>query len=520
MKQRIWKSRKMRAAPSGQKRQIEEARTEAAHAVNHVGELEATQADLTRQLDTERAGAVELRDDERWVEEARSDTRKLELLAQETQARAQRLELQVESLTREVQGLRQENSALESRNEQILRYAHILENSVQKKRGLLSARFLQNYLRKEQIRRFARFIPGSIVRSLQRANASSLNSTSQVANVVRTSGLFDPDNYREHAGPSYWRLDPALHYVLVGERLGIPPSARFDPTYYGDRYPDVVRAGMCLLAHYVEHGRREGRQALPAAKRNSAANAAPFRPERESIILVSHEASRTGAPILALTIGQNLCARYNLVTILLRGGDLVESFRQISFRLICLEDSNQIPLEFKHGLSSILGEYPIRYAILNSIECKDIVPYLGRAFIPTVNLINEFSSYTRPLRAVREALGWTTELVFSSQATADSFCKEHPALLQRRVHILRQGRCSLPASTTEAETQAERIHLQAAMRPPGHDDALVVLGAGSVHIRKGVDLFIASAKAALRLGGKRYPLRFVWIGHGYDPERD
>lgn len=473
------------------------ADTNATHAVKQIADLEATRADLTRRLDA-------------------------------AQARPRQLGLQVESITPTVQLFEKENFTLLAQNKQILRYAHRLEEQVRKESGLRFARFLGNYVPNERVKRFARLLPGPLLRSLKRARllagpnlvASSPTTTiNLVAEVVRRSGFFDPDDYDRRAGLSSWGFDPALHYVLVGERLGISPSARFDPTYYGDRYPDVAHSGNCLLAHYVEHGRREGRGASPVA-RDLAAAGARFRPEKESIILVCHEASRTGAPILALTIGRSLCARYNLVTVLLRGGDLVENFRQISSRLICLEDRNQIPVEFKHGLSSILCEQPIRYAILNSIECKDITPYLGAASIPTVNLINEFSSYTRPLRTVREALGWTTELVFSAQVTADSFSKEHPALLQRRVHILPQGRCSLPASTTDAATLAERQYLEAAMRPPGDENALVVLGAGSVHIRKGVDLFIASAKAALRLGGKRCRVRFVWIGHGYNPEVD
>jgi hypothetical protein len=41
-----------------------------------------------------------------------------------------------------------------------------------------------------------------------------------------------------------------------------------------------------------------------------------------------------------------------------------------------------------------------------------------------------------------------------------------------------------------------------------------------VHLRKGVDLFLATAAAAVRRAGKGRKVRFVWIGHGYDPERD
>ncbi|HEX3557554.1 MAG TPA: MMPL family transporter, partial [Thermoanaerobaculia bacterium] len=47
-------------------------------------------------------------------------------------------------------------------------------------------------------------------------------------------------------------------------------------------------------------------------------------------------------------------------------------------------------------------------------------------------------------------------------------------------------------------------------RPSGSEDATVVLGAGFIHIRKGVDLFLACAAAVSALDPKR-PVRFVWI---------
>ena len=48
---------------------------------------------------------------------------------------------------------------------------------------------------------------------------------------------------------------------------------------------------------------------------------------------------------------------------------------------------------------------------------------------------------------------------------------------------------------------------------------MVILGAGYVHLRKGVDLFIACAKRVSEMMPKRR-FRFVWIGDGFDPEHD
>src|SRR5262249_38861963 len=76
---------------------------------------------------------------------------------------------------------------------------------------------------------------------------------------------------------------------------------------------------------------------------------------------------------------------------------------------------------------------------------------------------------------------------------------------------------------------AERI--SRLFRPDGcPEDTIVVLGVGSVSFRKGVDLFIQCAQQILArsrkrsirfLARRRTPnIRFLWIGHGYDPDKD
>ena len=369
--------------------------------------------------------------------------------------------------------------------------------------------------------RIARVMPDPLKNIFLRSFGQMLPPKAQAehfARIVWSSGFFDANYYMSKAGVLDARIDPAFHYVTVGERLGICPSQTFDPSYYSERHPDVAKAGMCSLAHYVMHGRNEGRRPRPAIAERPADEAA-FAPNKKSIILVSHEATRTGAPILALNIAETLRTKYNLITILLRGGDLVESFERLSARTVVLENRDRNPIEFKWTLRSIMEEHNVRFAIINSLASWDIIPSFAETLIPTVTLIHEFSAYMRPLGFIRPSLGATSELVFSTGVAASSFCQDHQALLQRRVHILPQGYCRPVEEAPEERIESEREHLRAKMRPEGSEDAFVVLGAGFVHIRKGVDLFLASAAAAKRLGSKR-PLRFVWIGQGYDPDEE
>ena len=115
-------------------------------------------------------------------------------------------------------------------------------------------------------------------------------------------------------------------------------------------------------------------------------------------------------------------------------------------------------------------------------------------------MIHEFASYTRPRDGFREALLWSGEVVFSAKVTMENAVAEYPELGDRSVHILPQGRCLLPLEGfSDEQCQAESVRIRRLIRPKGiAEDAVIVLGAGFVHLRKGVDLFIECAARVLR----------------------
>ena len=172
----------------------------------------------------------------------------------------------------------------------------------------------------------------------------------------------------------------------------IKMSGLFDADYYLFEYSDVATTGMDPALHYVRYGRREGRQALPTAT-GPIRGGRGFVPGKENVLLVSHEASRTGAPIVALNIAQRLCQKYNVITLLMRGGNLIDNFKDVSARVICLREGARPEDE----IGRVLKKHPLRYAIVNSIARPDILTTLGSAFVPTITLIHEFASYSRLL---------------------------------------------------------------------------------------------------------------------------
>lgn len=242
---------------------------------------------------------------------------------------------------------------------------------------------------------------------------------------------------------------------------------------------------------------------------------------RETILIVSHEASRTGAPILTLNLVQVLVGRYNVVVLLLGGGPLYIDFCRAGATVVMASHLRVIPFLTGLTVGRLCRHFKFKFALVNSIESGVVLPTLKRNRVPTVSLIHEFASYTRPRKAFREALFWSDEIVFSANLTLENARFEYPSLGNRSTHIFPQGRClAPPGELNEEQQQAERVRVRRLIRPEGiSEHTVVVLGAGSVILRKGVDKFIECAANVVRSsGGNR--CRFVWIGKGYDPEND
>jgi len=243
-----------------------------------------------------------------------------------------------------------------------------------------------------------------------------------------------------------------------------------------------------------------------------------FRPERETILIVSHEAQMTGAPILSLNLVRGFGETYNVVVLLLGGGPLVADFRESSVATVQLTPAiNAVEVTVGH----VVDTFAVKFTIANSVETAPVLETLARRAVPSVILIHEFAAYTRPRWKFINALFWADEVVFSTRLTYDEVMQTYPRLAARACRFVPQGRCVLASKLPDAQAVAletERVH--ATLRPPAlPGDALVFVGIGSVQMRKGVELFIdAAARIKRALGGRA--CRFVWVGHGYNPEYD
>ena len=107
----------------------------------------------------------------------------------------------------------------------------------------------------------------SLARQLRRA----LGQIRRVAgrpselDLIASSGLFDRGWYLEK-NPDVRKagMDPVLHYLRYGGAEGRDPNPLFDSDWYLSHYPDVAAAHVNPLLHYITTGASEGREPNPS----------------------------------------------------------------------------------------------------------------------------------------------------------------------------------------------------------------------------------------------------------------
>ena len=84
--------------------------------------------------------------------------------------------------------------------------------------------------------------------------------------ILKGTEYFNSRYYRLH-NPSLWfsRKDLLEHYLVYGWQNGKNPSAGFDGNMYLAVYPDVEKASVCPLVHYLKKGYNEDRESFPVS---------------------------------------------------------------------------------------------------------------------------------------------------------------------------------------------------------------------------------------------------------------
>lgn len=87
--------------------------------------------------------------------------------------------------------------------------------------------------------------------------------------LIKSSKLVNAKWYLEEY--SSWMpkgVDPILHYMLLGWRIGLNPCKRFNTDYYISKYKDQCLSHEVPLLHYIKKGAYEGNHAKPNENEN------------------------------------------------------------------------------------------------------------------------------------------------------------------------------------------------------------------------------------------------------------
>jgi len=237
-----------------------------------------------------------------------------------------------------------------------------------------------------------------------------------------------------------------------------------------------------------------------------------FDPSKKTMLLVSHEASQSGAPILAFNLLEKLAARYNVISVLLGPGRMENAFRNVSSVTIGpFPMKSRLTRDIHKPILRACRRFAPAFAIVNSIVSHEALIPLSRARVPSVLVVHEFVSLWR--LDMSKIVTFAGQIVFPARRVWEDAVAVFPPLAERPANIITQGPSRIPREWLDGETaDNEGKRIAEVMRPLGADDnRVVVIGCGAVDYRKGVDLFISVA-AALQ---KRLPSRrfhFVWVG--------
>ncbi len=262
--------------------------------------------------------------------------------------------------------------------------------------------------------------------------------------LVRTSALFDKAFYEDQLPAGMRVADPAAHYVMHGEGLGLKASAKFDAASYAELNSDVSASDFNRLIHFVKYGFAEGRfhrdwlidHEMPVV---AAANGRP------TVLLLLHEATYTGAPILGFNLAKALSDQCNVVVVLKRGGPLDSAFSSIEVAVVAAPPREKVldPYQMQRFAAKLQDVYQPTYAIANSVETRSIAVALGHCDIPLVALIHEFWPGTKPTVQL-EFYANCSALVFPSRIVEQSSLRAFRETALQNRFILPQGPSAVP----------------------------------------------------------------------------
>lgn len=236
-------------------------------------------------------------------------------------------------------------------------------------------------------------------------------------------------------------------------------------------------------------------------------------PRRPCILLVSHDASHTGAPSILLWLAEALhkLDRFDVRIVTRIGGPLVDDFERVAPLCIGAEHCDRMGIGHADIAALIASKFsalrPRGLAVCNTVVIPEYNEAFMRAGVNLLTLVHEMPAFFDAS---------TMDLIVRSSNHIGIYSEWNRARFKGQYEIPEDKLVFtppiLPHLAATMTTMEDRRAARLAVGIP--EDALMVLGVGYEHLIKGTDLFIQIAARCLRMlspaNGRR--LIFCWIG--------
>lgn len=234
-----------------------------------------------------------------------------------------------------------------------------------------------------------------------------------------------------------------------------------------------------------------------------------------NLVVISHEASRTGAPKIIAQLLEHFKQHYNLnrYTLLHNPGPIYREFGTRS-HVTCLNLKRQASWKLNWAIRRFVSQLDRRKPTLvlcNSMESRFMAQALQQYNLPTIYLIHELpSSYSA--EDYQSVYDLSAKVIFPAEIVRRS-ANQTAAIPPDKGVIYPQGLLDESFGSRFARESARREIREEFGLP---QDAVILLGCGTLDMRKGIDHFANIARYwHAKSRGTQRPVHFVWIGGGY-----
>lgn len=330
------------------------------------------------------------------------------------------------------------------------------------------------------------------------------------------ASVFFPEGYEaEYPDVAGSGMDAWHHYVLIGRKEGRdnglhPSDSLFFADGYRDMYPDVAANGVDPWHHYLLNSKKEGRSRCSMEGSMSYEGRIKAIGSKGNILLVGHDASRSGAPVLTLNILKSLKDAYNVYAMCLGDGELLGDFINNSCCTFTVEPKYRFnPVFLGKFFERNLKKYSFSFVIVNSAAAASFLKVSFDNDIPSVLLVHEFSYYLQ--KNAYESILMADNIVFSAEIVRKSYLDQF-GTLPYSTSIVPQGD---PKVLTDISAIDRSEEVWKNLIKDRSKKYRIVAGLGVCEYRKGTDQFLLAASEILK---KRDDVFFVWIGDATNVE--